>query len=531
MSDTVEPVPGRRPTPVPAEDPALIEALRADLVAASWSVETVEELMGPVASAALAREQRIPALVALHSRAEPAAILTRVFMLGSHEGEPALARALPTLGVDGALALGLLLPNGYEGGEAVYRAAFDLRPHAATLPGGDGGVEHHWWIMSDLAESVTGQALQVDHVLGIGGATTSLLRLTLRERVDRALDLGCGCGIQALYLATHARHVVATDLSRRACVFTRINALLNGVDLEVREGSLFEPVAGESFDLIVSNPPFVITPEAVRAAGVLEYRDGGMERDNLVATVLREAPAHLEVGGTVQILANWEVPTGADPASCEADGGWPGRVAGWLHGLEMDAWVVQRDVLDPAEYAELWLRDSGGQLLDRACVETAYAEWLADFAKAGVCAIGMGFIVARKVAPGAAPVHVFDLVEGGRIPTGIEVEAALASFHLPAALEELVLVRAADVTEERHYTPGEEDPRVMILHQGGGMGQSIAVGTAVSALVGVADGELSVGQVIAALAALTGQEVEHVADQILPVLPYLLRSGMLSVKA
>ena len=68
-----------------------------------------------------------------------------------------------------------------------------------------------------------------DHVLGISSAATSLAQLTVREPVDRALDLGTGCGVQALHLATHASQVVATDVNQRALRLTRFNAELNGV--------------------------------------------------------------------------------------------------------------------------------------------------------------------------------------------------------------------------------------------------------------------------------------------------------------
>ncbi|MBF1232890.1 MAG: methyltransferase, partial [Isoptericola variabilis] len=269
------------------------------------------------------------------------------------------------------------------------RALFDLRPHAASLPGGD----HEWWVASDLGEVQTGKPLADDHVLGIGGATLTLLEMTVRERVESALDVGCGCGIQALYLATHADRVVATDLSSRACALTQFNAALNEAVIDVREGSLFEPVEGETFDLIVTNPPFVITPDSVRgAAGLLEYRDGGMDRDNLIRAVLRGAPACMNEGGTLQMLANWEIPVDRNP-----DTQWSWRVDSWLDGLPVDAWVVQRDVLDPARYVDMWIRDSGGQLMARADYERAFTSWLADFRSAGTGAIGMGFVALRRL--------------------------------------------------------------------------------------------------------------------------------------
>ena len=102
------------------------------------------------------------------------------------------------------------------------------------------------------------------------------------------LDVGTGCGIQALQAAEHADRVVATDVNPRALELTALGAALSGIDnVELREGSWFEPVAGEQFDLIVSNPPFVISPE-----NDFVYRDGSGGRDEvsqLVVTAGRRA--------------------------------------------------------------------------------------------------------------------------------------------------------------------------------------------------------------------------------------------------
>lgn len=555
-------------SPVPVLDPATIAALAEDLAQARWSVEHMDGILSTRARDALMRDQRVPALVELRELSEPAALLTRLFVLGSSEDADEVDAALPLTGTAGLAGLGLVrVENG------LVTAAFDLRPHAALLPApttGSGtaqpdtaggpatvatggspatadssespgsaeapdttdpeGVLHTWWVLSDLGEVTTGQPLRPDHVLGIGGATTSLLGLTIRDHVPSALDIGTGCGIQALYLATHADRVVATDLSERACAITRFNAALNGVDIDVRRGSLFEPVRGESFDLIVSNPPFVITPDSVRASGsgLLEYRDGGMERDNLIAEVISRAPSHLTPGGTLQMLANWEIPVGTDP-----DTGWSARVEDWLADLDVDAWVVQRDVLDPARYVEMWLRDSGGGLMDREEWETEYSAWLEDFDRAGVGAIGMGFVALRRppsslpVPP--TPVHVFDEELGGRTPRGVDVARALGSLRLPAPLPDLRLRRAPDVTEERHYVPGEPQPHVIIEHQGAGLGRSVAVGSALAALVGAADGELTVSQIITAVAVLTDQEASDLLGQVEEPALELIRCGMLEV--
>src|SRR6266851_6162535 len=113
--------------------------------------------------------------------------------------------------------------------------------------------------------------------------------LTPRPRVDRALDVGTGSGIHALLAAQHARHVIATDVNRRAIAYTELNAALNGLrNIECRQGSLFEPVEGEMFDLITCNAPYVVSPERRWA-----YRDSGFRGDDVTAHVVRSAAAHL----------------------------------------------------------------------------------------------------------------------------------------------------------------------------------------------------------------------------------------------
>ena len=557
--------------PVPALDRDLIGRLRADVIASTWTVENLQTLISEGALSALMRDSRLPALVELAGATDPAAVLTRFFILGLPERASALNEALPTLGAHGLESLGLAatideaeaastlvmpraggapkrepkderdeasaskapsLPTMRDPDEEALepeveadpwlRALFDLRPHAATLPGGD----HEWWVASDLAEVQTGKPLSDDHVLGIGGATLTLLEMTVRERVGSALDVGCGCGIQALYLATHAGRVVATDLSSRACALTQFNAALNEAVIDVREGSLFEPVEGETFDLIVTNPPFVITPDSVRgAAGLLEYRDGGMDRDNLIRAVLRGAPACMNEGGTLQMLANWEIPADRNP-----DTQWSWRVDSWLDGLPVDAWVVQRDVLDPARYVDMWIRDSGGQLMARADYERAFTSWLADFRRAGTGAIGMGFVALRRLDEAEAASggkRAYDLSLDGHAPHGRDVAWALASLCTPE-LWDTALTRASDVREERHYVPGSPDPELLIMHQGGGLGRSVPVSSAVSAVVGASDGELTVGQIAAAVAMLTSVEVDDVRAEIEAPLRDLIRWGFLT---
>ena len=316
---------------VPAVD--LAPALREALAAATYTFDAVGDLLGTTGQLALARNETTPALRRT-TGGSPLETLVRLFLLQTEVDRAEADRALPGL-VDPLAAGGLLVGSGGE-----VRALLDCRPYADD--------DHDWWVVSDLTPGLDGQQIRVaaDHVLGVSPASTSLAQLTLRAPVGRALDLGTGCGVQALHLSGHAVEVVATDVNARALAVTAFNAALNDVVVDVRDGSLWEPVADERFDLVTTNPPFVISPATAER---LVYRDSGLPGDQVVEAIVRGAPAHLVEGGWCQVLANWAIAT---------DRPWDDRLAGWIDP-DCDALVVQREVLDPASYVELWLRDAG----------------------------------------------------------------------------------------------------------------------------------------------------------------------------
>ena len=136
------------------------------------------------------------------------------------------------------------------------RAVVELRPYASPDDGASG------WLVSDLTPGLDGivEPTRPDYVLGASPASLTLAEITMRGHAGRALDLGTGCGVQSYHLSRHADRVVATDLNPRALRLARLGAALSGMDVDFREGSLYEPVVGERFDLIVSNPPYVMSP-------------------------------------------------------------------------------------------------------------------------------------------------------------------------------------------------------------------------------------------------------------------------------
>ena len=525
--------------PPPVVTPEQAASLRADLSKSGWGVEAVATLLGEAADAALRREIRLPALrsvraaLAAGTDSSPVAVLTALFMLGEPVLATALDAALPRTGAAGAAVIGLV----GEPDEAGYvRARVDLRPHEAV----DDAGEIRWWVASDLGELVTGRALAPDHVLGIGGAGLTLAGLTPRTRVRSALDLGCGCGIQTLYLLRHAEHVVATDISERALAFTAFNAALAGVcvmgdpdagsgggggRLELLRGSLLEPVAGRRFDLIASNPPFVLTPPAVREAGLplMEYRDaGGPVLPELVAG-LRE---HLEPGAAAVMLGNWEH-RGADS--------WREAVATWIpEGL--DGWVIEREVQDPVEYATMWLRDGGlTSERDAEGFDAALGAWIDDFEVRGVQGVGFGYLIVHRPLRPRDPWRLLEEVTtsgqgvlGHHVAEVLEARERLAGLD-DDAVADLRPVLAPDVTEERHLIPGAAEPTVILLRQGGGLGRTIRASTVVAALAGVADGELSVGQIASAVVALTGEDAIGLRAEMVEATRHLITAGFLTI--
>ncbi len=135
---------------------------------------------------------------------------------------------------------------------------------------------------------------------------TWMLAGALRREIRpgaRVLDLCTGSGALAIAAAQAGAEATAVDLSRRAVLAVRLNARLNGVRVRALRGSLLEPVAGERFDVIVSNPPYVPSadPDLPRR-GLRRAWDAGTDGRVLLDRILEAAPRHLAPGGSVLVV-------------------------------------------------------------------------------------------------------------------------------------------------------------------------------------------------------------------------------------
>ncbi|GAA3518557.1 class I SAM-dependent methyltransferase [Aeromicrobium panaciterrae] len=464
-------------------DESYVPQLRGALARAGFTVDAVFALIGEEAHHALSRNQIVPALRAT-AGAGDLATLVRLFALQVPVDRRRADEALPGL-VEPLVAADLLELSGDE-----VRALVDIRPY--------GDETHDWWILCDPTPGLTGPAaaMNPEHVLGISEASSSLAQLTARQPVGRALDLGTGCGVQALHLAQHADTVVATDVNPRALAMARLTASLNQLDIDVRDGSLFDPVAGETFDLIATNPPFVISPPG---ADVLVYRDSGLPGDSVVRHLVENAATHLNVGGWCQILANWAHHDGRD---------WQADLTEWFAGSPLDAWVLQRELIDPPSYVEMWLADAG--LAGAPDYLQRYDAWLAWFAAENIDAIGFGWLNMRRTDD--SPVTRFEEWAGEIAPPiGPSVTAWGHRVDVLRNLDDASLLdrtwkQAPDLVEETRGPVGAEHPESIVLRLQQGVRRARQVDTIEAGLVSASDGDLTAGQILDALATLLDRD-------------------------
>jgi len=199
------------------------------------------------------------------------------------------------------------------------------------------------------------------------------------------LDLGTGCGVLGLLATAWSDRVVAVDRNPRAVQMTDFNARLNGISgIEVRTGDLFDPVAGQKFDLILCNPPFVVSPRST-----LMFRDSGVRGDEFCRRLLREAVEYLQPEGICQILAN--VPH-------HVDRDWQETLAEWFRGLRCHAMVWVDHAEPVSEYAMSWILQTESQ--DPEEVPRLFDQWMDYFEAEGITAISYVLVCLRRSPSG-----------------------------------------------------------------------------------------------------------------------------------
>lgn len=237
------------------------------------------------------------------------------------------------------------------------------------------------FVAHDFPSRLAARSDPLHQVPGIGPASLTLADHTIRRHARTATDLGTGCGIQALLAARHSDRVIATDTNPRALALAALNSALNRLgNVEPRAGSFFDPLQGDSLDLLVANPPFVISPRQEYI-----FRDAGWQGDGVSEYVVRNAPARLADDGWAVMLINWCHNTEKD---------WASRPQEWLEGSGCDAWLLCHGSRDVLTYAARWLHSDDD--LDEASFEDHLDSWIQYYAKHGIRRIAAGTIILRK---------------------------------------------------------------------------------------------------------------------------------------
>ena len=477
-----------RPHHLPDPEGLLADAplVWAALQTAGWSAPALDELLGATARTHLDRDELAP-LLRRTDGGSALEVLARLFVLGTEVDLKQAHRA----GVPETW----LVPDGYG-----VAAAVRLQPVV------HGGVEV--LIAHDPGRAATG--VHPDQVLGVGAASLTLAAATPRTHVGRTLDLGAGSGIQALLAEDHSDVVVATDRNPRATGFTRLAAALNGVELDARTGDLVEPVEGERFDLVVSNPPFVVGPAARYV-----YRDAGLEGDELCRRLVSRLPGVLAPSGTAVLLANWLHVEGEDGDE---------RVRSWFTGTGCDGWVVQRELAAPEDYVTAWLRDTDeGPRFDEL-----FTEWVGWFADRRVEAVAFGIVAMR--AGGRERVAVEEVAQPVAPAWGEQVALRFAAMDLLET--DLLQARLRLRDDVRLHSVGRPGPdgwsvESQLLQQASGLRWTGGVDSYGAALLAGCDGTRRLGELLSVLAMSAGLTDAEAAEQVLPVVERLVEQGFL----
>jgi methylase of polypeptide subunit release factors len=465
----------------PFPDKAAGHTLGSALRRLGYSEDGVGRLLGEEAYAA-GRED-VPVLDRMLP-ATPLATVIRAFFLELPVSTDAALEALGRAAVDALTTTGLATVGERE-----------IVPHARITPVG------HLVLASDGLSSNPEEDPE-DYVSTYSPTSRLCDLLTPRPRVERALDVGTGNGVHALLAALHSRRVIATDVNERALAFTTLNAALNDIDnVECRAGSLFEPVAGEMFDLITCNAPFVVSPERRWV-----YRDGTFEGDEVSAHVVRGAGEHLAEGGFATLLVSWVGTDDDEPDEHPLE---------WVDDLDADVWVLGFNDSTPLGHAARWnahLTDDAiafGEALDR---------WTAYFEKLGAVSISEGAILLHSRPGGDYTVRA-DSVDEDELE--VADEQIRRAFDARARLDTVDLLTARLIPTAEMIVE-EED---VVLE--GGTQPLIEASSLVTDVIVELDGTTTLTELIGMVAETRGVSAEELKREVLEVVRELLELGVL----
>ncbi len=274
-----EPQPARRLVPRLGSD-AEFAALRGVLAECGFTPERICERLGIAGlreykltwrghTNLLAAEQALDALILL-------------LMDGEYVAAETLERVLPPHALANMEALGLVARDPVR--QEMWFGGCTIMP------------THGMVLASDRISSpdLAPLPMTADVVYPAAIENTEAFMATLPETpCDALLDIGTGTGIAALDATRYARHAWGTDIAARSVQFAEFNRRLNGIEnATMREGDLYAPVEGLTFDRIVTHPPYVPARK-----NTMIFRDGGEDGEQILRRIVEGVPRFLRPGG------------------------------------------------------------------------------------------------------------------------------------------------------------------------------------------------------------------------------------------
>jgi hypothetical protein len=330
------------------DDEEIISKLRHICHAADYSETAVVGALKGVRPVSLRPQDREVNLRRM--KIDPLSSLIKLFLLGTSVSPAEAKEALHPLSLEQLQAQGIL-----EWNRSKIFSRVRLEPYDRML------------LVSDHLPR-RGTFLQPDHVIGVNLTSVTLESLTVR-----------------------------TPKNPRAMNFCEFNAKLNRLtNVECRQGDLFQPVEDCKFDLVVCNPPYVISPEASYL-----YRDSGLSGDAICREIVQRTPVYLEEGGYAHILCNWALTQQED---------WTDPLATWLKDNGCDNWMLRYKTEDPLTYAAIWNRQIQASSENRFAM--ALDSWTSYYRQLGVVAIVSGAVIMRRRSSGRNWVRADDMPSG-----------------------------------------------------------------------------------------------------------------------
>jgi len=489
-------------SPLDTSDPSAVAELGDVLRGAGFTGEGVRTALG-ASGDLISRPVDIPVDMRRLRGAGTIGTLIRLLVLDEAVGADDARTTFAPVTIDRLEALGVVRRDGDE-----------VAPLIRIVP-------HDELLVASDRRLVAGQNVRPDHVAGVHGPSVMLSRLTVRRQGVRALDVGTGCGVQAMLTSPHSGSVVATDINERALDFAAFNALLNGTgNIEWRAGSFFDPVEGERYELVTSNPPYVISPESA-----MVFRDSGMEGDAVSRMVVERVPEFLEEGGFACLLVSWAVRGDNEDVTA--------TLKEWVAGSGCDAWLLYYGTDNPLTHASKWLSTEIGD--NPEAFGEAMDRWIAYLERLGIEAVSYGAVILRRRSGvenwvrsdrlhgdrlGPASDHILRVFEAGDFLAGLADPRALLA-------ERLVLAEQTELEQRVVFRDGEWVVAGIQLSLQEGLAFNATLDPTIAGMLAALDGTRTLGDVAADMARLQAVDEASIEESLLPVAREMLGAGFL----